>query len=110
MTKEMADYSAIKHHFEQNSLRFFTSHPKSEKPIKAVIRHLPGDTPAEDISNELVALGSSVISVRQMTANRELTQGETEIVYLPIFLTTLARSEKSKELFKLASPSNIIFR
>jgi hypothetical protein len=72
MTKEMADYSAIKHHLEQNSLHFYTFHPKSEKPIKTVIRHLPGHTPAEHISNELVALKFSVISVRQMTASRQL--------------------------------------
>jgi hypothetical protein len=32
--------------------------------MKAVIRQLPGDIPAEDISNELVALGYSVVSVR----------------------------------------------
>jgi hypothetical protein len=39
------------------------------KPVKAVIRHLPGNTP-EDLSNELVALGYSMISVQQMTATR----------------------------------------
>jgi hypothetical protein len=89
MTKEMADYSAIKHHLEQN-----TFHPKSEKPIKAVFRHLPGDTPAEDISNELVALGFSVISVRQMTASRQLPQGGTQIVNFSLFLVTLARNQR----------------
>jgi hypothetical protein len=36
----------------------------SEKPIKAVIRHLPPDTPAEDISNSLENLGFNVISMR----------------------------------------------
>jgi hypothetical protein len=110
MTKEMADYSAIKHHLEQNILQFCTFHPKSEKPIKAAIRHLPGDTPAEDISNELVALGFSVISVQQMTANRQLPKGETQIVNLPLFPDTLARSEKSKEIFNLNNISNIFIK
>jgi hypothetical protein len=106
----MADYSATKHHFEQNSLHFHTFHAKSEKSINAVIRHLPGDTPAEDISNELVALGFSVISVRQMTVNRQLPQGGTQIVNLPLFLVTLARSKKSKEILKLNNLSNIMMK
>jgi hypothetical protein len=46
-----------------------TSPTNSEKPIKAVICHLPPDTPTEDISNSLEGLGFSVISVRQMTAD-----------------------------------------
>jgi hypothetical protein len=53
----MADYVAIKRHFDHSQLSYFTFHPKNEKPIKAVIRHLPCDTPAEDISQELTALG-----------------------------------------------------
>jgi membrane protein required for colicin V production len=35
--------------------------PKHEKPIKAVIRHLPSNTPALDISDGLVSLGFDVI-------------------------------------------------
>jgi hypothetical protein len=70
VTREMADYLAIKRHFDLSQLGYFTFHPKSEKPIKAVIRHLPSDTPAEDISQELTALGFNVISVRQMTTSR----------------------------------------
>jgi hypothetical protein len=103
MTKELADYSAITHHLQQNSLYFYTFLPKSEKPIMAVIRHLPGDTLAEDISNELVALGFSVVSFRQMKANRQLLQGGTQIVNLP-------RSEEPKEMFKLNNLSNIIMK
>jgi hypothetical protein len=38
--------------------------------IKAVIRHIPPDTPAEDISNNLENLVFNVINVRQMTASR----------------------------------------
>jgi hypothetical protein len=46
ITKEMADYSAMKFYLEKNYLQYFTFSPNSEKPIKAVIRHLPPDTPA----------------------------------------------------------------
>jgi hypothetical protein len=37
--------------------------PKSEKPIKAVICHLPHNTPAEDISDGLVSLDFDVVRV-----------------------------------------------
>jgi hypothetical protein len=41
ITKEMAHYSAMKSHLEKNNLQYFTFSPNSEKPIKAVIHHLP---------------------------------------------------------------------
>jgi hypothetical protein len=45
----MAYYSAMKLYLEKNHRRHFTSSPNSEKPIKAVIRHLTPDTQTEDI-------------------------------------------------------------
>jgi hypothetical protein len=38
--------------------------------MKAVIRHMPHNTPAENISDRLVSLGFDVISVKQMAATR----------------------------------------
>jgi hypothetical protein len=49
----MADYLAMKSYLEKHNLHYFTFSPNSKKPIKAVIRHLPPDTAAEDISNSL---------------------------------------------------------
>jgi hypothetical protein len=43
------EYLAVKAHFDSNNLSYFTFYPESMKPIKAVIRHLPPNTPAEDI-------------------------------------------------------------
>jgi hypothetical protein len=48
ITKEMADYSAMKSYLERNNLHYCTFSPNSEKPIKAVIFHLPSDMPVED--------------------------------------------------------------
>jgi hypothetical protein len=45
VTKEMADYSAMKSYLEKNNLQYFTFSPNFENSIKAVIRHLPPDTP-----------------------------------------------------------------
>jgi hypothetical protein len=43
----------MKSYLEENNFHYFTFSPKSEKPTKAVIRHLPPDMPAEDISSGL---------------------------------------------------------
>jgi hypothetical protein len=67
VTKEITDFSAIRSHFESNNLPYFTSYPKSQKLIKAVIRHLPVSALAEDISNGLVNLGFVVINIKQMS-------------------------------------------
>jgi len=65
-TKDMVDYLAIKKHLEERKISFYTFFSKSLKPIKAIIRQLPGNTPAEDIVKELQSIGFDVISVRQL--------------------------------------------
>jgi hypothetical protein len=68
--EEMADYHAIKKHLEEKKIPYYTFHPKSVKPIKAIIRHLPGNNPAKDIAKELQAIGFTAISVWQLTSKR----------------------------------------
>jgi hypothetical protein len=68
----VAEFQSVKSHFDAINLSYYTFYPKSEKPMKAVIRHLPHNTPAEDISDELVNLGFDVISVKQMTTTHRL--------------------------------------
>jgi hypothetical protein len=46
VTKEMADYLAIKELLEEKTLLYIP--PQSVKQIKAAIKHLPRNTPAED--------------------------------------------------------------
>jgi hypothetical protein len=70
VTKEMADISAIKEHFNSQNLNYFTFFPKSLKPMKAVIRHLPGNTPVEEIYEGLLEPGFHIISVKQMSITR----------------------------------------
>jgi hypothetical protein len=100
ITREMANFSAIRTYFDSHKLNYYTFYAKSEKPIKAVIRHLPIDTPSEDISNGLVDLGFDAISVNQMTTTRSSESGRKQ-TNLPLFLTTLSRNEKSQTIFKL---------
>jgi hypothetical protein len=62
ITKDMVDYQSVEAHFETNNL--YTFYPKSQKPIKAVTRHPPQNTPAEDIYDGPVDLDSDVISLK----------------------------------------------
>jgi hypothetical protein len=45
VTKDMVDFQAVKAHFTENSLAYFTFFPNSENPVKAVLRHLPRTLP-----------------------------------------------------------------
>jgi hypothetical protein len=58
--------------------------------MKAVIRHLPGNTPAEEIYEGLVEIGFDIISRRSQAS---------ELINLPMFLITLPRSEKFHKIF-----------
>jgi hypothetical protein len=78
MGPEMADFSAMRSHFKNNNLPYFTLYPKCQKPIKAVVWHLPFTSPAEDVSDGLVNLGFDVISIKQMSATcRSPAEGAT---------------------------------
>jgi hypothetical protein len=102
ITRGMVDFLAVKSHFEKNNLlSYFTFYPKSEKPIKAVVRHLPQNTPAEDICDGLVSLDFDVISVKQMRTTHRSPPEEFKITNLPLFLVTLPRTTKSQEVFHL---------
>jgi hypothetical protein len=60
----MVDYQAVKSHFDRNFLAYYTFFPKSEKPVMAALHNLPGNTPAQDISDGLVDLGLDVVSAK----------------------------------------------
>jgi hypothetical protein len=81
----MADFQSIKSHFDTQNLSYCSFFPKSEKPIKVVIHHLPPNAPAEDISDGLVSLVFDVVSIKQMTATRRSPLEESKIINLPCF-------------------------
>jgi hypothetical protein len=108
ITKVMADFEAVKSHLSCNNLSYFSFFPKSQKPIKAVIRHLPPDTPAWDICEVLMNLGLDVLSVKQMTTTRRSSPNETATIRnLTLFLIILPRTAQSQEIFQLPSLCHI---
>jgi predicted Zn-ribbon and HTH transcriptional regulator len=110
VTKVMVDFITIRKHLENNNLFYFTFLPKSEKPIKVVVRHLPPNTPAQDISDGLVDLGFDIINVKQMSAGRRSRSEGSASRILPLLLITLPRTEKSKEIFQLTDLCHIMIR
>jgi hypothetical protein len=84
----MADFQSVKFHFDAHNLSYYSFYPKSEIPMKAVTRHLPHNTPAEDISDGLVSRGIDVISVKQMTATCPSPSDGSTTINLPLFLIT----------------------
>jgi hypothetical protein len=99
----MGDFTAIKKHLESNNLFYFTYFPKSEKPIKAVNRHLPFNTPVQDICYGLTNLGFDIISVKQNSSSHRSQPQGTPPRNLPLFIITLPRSAKSQEIIQLTA-------
>jgi hypothetical protein len=77
--------------------------------MKEVIRHLSPDTTEETISNSIEDFGFNVISLRQMTANRRAPHIQNYVEAL-LFLVTLTKTKKSREMFKLNSLKYIIIK
>jgi hypothetical protein len=100
ITKSMTDFEAVKSDFSAHNLSFYSFFPKFVKPVKGVLRHLPSNTPAEDISEGLINLGFDEVSVKQMTTRRSPSQGKSN---LPLFLITRARISMTCHIFILAS-------
>jgi hypothetical protein len=103
ITRSMANFQSVNSHFDSQNLSYYSFFPKSEKLIKAVICHLPHNTPGEDISDGLVSLGFEVASVKQMTATSRPPPDESKIINLSLFPVNLPRTAKSEEIFRLAS-------
>jgi hypothetical protein len=77
ITKGVKEYHRVKAHFENRNLTSYKFYPKSQKPIKAVSRHMPQNLPAEDMSDGLVDLDFDVINVKQILTARRSPDGTT---------------------------------
>jgi hypothetical protein len=100
----------VKSLFESQHLSYFTFCPKSDKPIKAVIRHLPLNTQAVDISDGLIDLAFDVVSIKQKTTARRTSPEDPKITNLPLFLATLPKTAKSQQIFRLPSLCHIAIK
>jgi hypothetical protein len=100
----MSDFQPVKSHIDASNLSYYSFYPKSENPMKAVIRHLPHNTPAEDISDGLVSLVFDVISRKQMAATFRSPPEESKTINLPLFLITFAEDGEIPRNFLTDKP------
>jgi hypothetical protein len=108
-TRSISDFEDVESYFFNKNLSYYSFFPRSRKPIKADVRHLPANTPAEDTSDGLVTLGFDVVRVKRMNYNRRSPpEGTTRILHL--FLITLPRTAKPEKIFKLQNFCHISIR
>jgi hypothetical protein len=82
-TKSIRGYKAVQKLLTDSGLPYFTFYSKDVKPVRAVIRHLPGSTSSEDIAVAFQKLDCDIISVKQMTAKRFATEEGSHISLSP---------------------------
>ncbi|GFS50524.1 hypothetical protein TNCV_3197191 [Trichonephila clavipes] len=80
------------HKLDDLKFQYFAIKPKAERPIKVVIKGLPGDFNPQDIQNDLIGLGYTVDKVSQFI-------GQITKQPLPIFL--LPRNIHNAKIFEL---------
>jgi hypothetical protein len=97
ITKSMADYEAVKSHFFNSNLPYYSFFPKSQNSSKVVIHHLPPNFHAEDISDELVTLGFDVVRVKEMTTTRPSPSKGTTTRNLLLFLISVLGRQNHKK-------------
>jgi hypothetical protein len=104
ITRGMADFQCVKSYFDSQNFSYFSFFPKSENLVKAVISHLPHNTPAEDMSDGFVSLGFDVVIVKQMTTTCQSPPEESKVINLPLFLVT-CQGRQSPRKFSACRPS-----
>ncbi|GFU48715.1 nucleic-acid-binding protein from transposon X-element [Trichonephila clavipes] len=87
-------YHELNRILELLKYEFYSITPKSERPIKVVIKGLPKDSKTLDIHNDLLDLGFTVDLVSQLT-ERITNQ------LLPVFMVTLPRNINNANIFKV---------
>jgi hypothetical protein len=110
ITKEMEDFSTIRKYLEGKNFPISLSSTNPKNLSRQWIRHLPLNTPAQDISDGLTDLGFDIISVKQMTSTRRSPSEGSLRRNLPLFLITLPRTAKSQEIFCLTGLCHITIR
>lgn len=81
---------------DNENVKYHTYRLPADKNLKIVLKRIPIDTECSEIQTALTGEGFTVLNVTQMSSRRD-----GERVILPLFLITLPRTDKSKEIFSL---------
>ncbi|GFS64089.1 hypothetical protein TNCV_3944721 [Trichonephila clavipes] len=93
-TDTFDQHHQLNHILEQLKYEFYSITPKTERPIKVVIKRLPRETKATDIHCDLIDLGFTVGRVTQII-------GRISNQPLPVFLISLPRNLTNVKIFSV---------
>jgi hypothetical protein len=72
--RSVLDYTAVQKFLDEKKLHYFTFYTKASKPVKTIIRYLPCNISAEDITVAFQEIDYECISVKQVTAKRPIPE------------------------------------
>jgi hypothetical protein len=72
------------------------------------MKYLRGNTSAEDITVALQEIDYDFINVKQITAKRLTPEGGVTHATFPLFLVTVARTQETRDIFKLTRCNTVI--
>lgn len=93
--KNPEDYRNITSFLENEKVEFHTYQLEKSTILKAVIKNIPASTKTEAVKTELTEKGFNILAVSQMKDKLQTN--------LPLFLITLQKDDKAKDIFSLAT-------
>ncbi|GFV68373.1 nucleic-acid-binding protein from transposon X-element [Trichonephila clavipes] len=93
-TNTSIEYHKLLNLLDQHRYQYHVITPKDERPIKVVIKGLPGNTDINDIKSDLIDQGFTETKVSQLI-------GRITKQKLPVFMITLPRNIQNAKIFQL---------
>ncbi|GFX21639.1 nucleic-acid-binding protein from transposon X-element [Trichonephila clavipes] len=93
-TNTSIEYHKLLNLLDQHRYQYHVITPKDERPIKVVIKGLPGNTDINDIKSDLTDQGFTETKVSQLI-------GRITKQKLPVFMITLPRNIQNAKIFQL---------
>ncbi|GBO00701.1 hypothetical protein AVEN_14109-1 [Araneus ventricosus] len=102
-TNSSKDHRDLTDYLTEQNIQYYVVPLRAEKPVKIVIKGLPGDTKTDKIEEGLTSKGFKVAKVNQLLRFRDKKP-------LDIFQAHLLKSENLKDIYKLDNLNYFIIR
>lgn len=96
-TENRKDYDKLTAIIQQSKLEYHTYTPKEDRQHKLVIKNLPPNISCQEIKDDLVTKGISIINITQMT--KKLS--DNTIKSLPLYIATINNTNQLKDVYKI---------
>jgi hypothetical protein len=87
-------FRLIQRNLIKKNVKFFSHNPRSERPLKVVIKRIAPDIPIDEIKDELTKLGFSYARVGQLKDFKTKQP-------LDVFIISLLKTENVRDIFKI---------